>query len=50
MIVLKFVNSGRQLADIFIKPLGRMRLQELWAKISVIEIKSSMIRELLDNL
>jgi hypothetical protein len=39
MIVLKFIDSGWQLVDNFTKPLRRIRLQELRARISVIEIR-----------
>uniref|UniRef100_A0A0A9A1P1 Uncharacterized protein n=1 Tax=Arundo donax TaxID=35708 RepID=A0A0A9A1P1_ARUDO len=38
-ILLEFVETGRQLADILTKPLGRLRFMELKAKIGVVEIK-----------
>jgi len=38
-IVLEFVETGRQLADILTKPLGRLRFIELRTKIGMVEIK-----------
>jgi hypothetical protein len=38
-IVLEFVESGRQLADILNKPLGQLRFMELRTKIGMVEIK-----------
>jgi hypothetical protein len=38
-IVLEFVETGRQLADILTKPLGRLRFMELRTKIGMVEIK-----------
>ena len=38
-IVLEFVETGRQLAHILTKPLGRLRFIELRTKIGMVEIK-----------
>jgi len=38
-IVLEFVETGRQLADILTKPLGRLRFMELRTKIGMVKIK-----------
>jgi len=38
-IVLEFVETGRQLAHILTKPLGRLRFMELRTKIGMVEIK-----------
>jgi len=38
-IVLEFVETGRQLADILTKPLGHLRFMELRTKIGMVEIK-----------
>jgi len=38
-IVLEFVETERQLADILTKPLGRLRLMDLRTKIGMVEIK-----------
>ncbi|CAA0827649.1 cysteine-rich RLK (RECEPTOR-like protein kinase) 8 [Striga hermonthica] len=35
-IILEFVESGRQLADILTKPLGRLRFMELRTKIGIV--------------
>ena len=34
-IVIEFVETGRQLADVLTKPLGRLRLMELKKMISM---------------
>jgi hypothetical protein len=38
-MVIEFVDSGRQLADILTKPLGRLRFQELRGLIGMVEVK-----------
>jgi hypothetical protein len=38
-IVLEFVETRRQLADILTKPLGRLRFMELRTKIGMVKIK-----------
>lgn len=38
-INVEYVSSDEQLADILTKPLGRVKFQELRAKIGVVEIK-----------
>ena len=40
-IVIEFVETGRQLADIFTKPVGRLRFLELRSKIGMVEVKST---------
>jgi hypothetical protein len=49
-----FIDSRRQLADIFTQPLGHIRFEELWARISMIEsyqgVGAGLGKELLDNL
>jgi hypothetical protein len=37
-----FINTSDQLADILTKSLGRVKFQELRARIGMVEIKSSM--------
>ena len=39
-IVIKFVETGRQLADIFTKSVGRLRFLELRSKIGMVEVKT----------
>jgi hypothetical protein len=38
-LVIEFVDSGRQLADILAKPLGRLRFQELRGLVSMVVVK-----------
>ena len=38
-LVIEFVETGRQLADILTKSLGRLRFMELRGMISMVEIK-----------
>jgi hypothetical protein len=38
-LVIEFVDSGRQLADILTKPLGRLRFQELRGLIGMVVVK-----------
>jgi len=40
-IVIEFVETGRQLADILTKSLGRLRFMELWKMIGMNEVKAS---------
>ena len=52
-IVIEFIETGRQLADVLTKPLGRLRLTELKEMIGikgVQEIAVGLEEELLDNL
>jgi hypothetical protein len=37
-----FINTSNQLADILTKSLGRVKFQELRARIGMVQIKSSM--------
>ena len=37
-IVIEFVESGRQLADVLTKPLGRLRFTELKKMIGMVEV------------
>ena len=39
-IVLEFVKTGRQLADIITKPLGRLQFLELKNEIGMVDLKS----------
>jgi hypothetical protein len=38
-LVIEFVDSGRQLADILTKPLGRLRFQELRGLVGMVVVK-----------
>ena len=52
-IVIKFVETGRQLVDVLTKPLGRLRLMDLKEMISMEEVQGIAVglgKELLDNL
>ena len=40
-IVIEFVETGRQLADILTKSLGRLRFMELRKMIGMDEVKAS---------
>ncbi|KAK3133758.1 hypothetical protein QOZ80_6AG0540590 [Eleusine coracana subsp. coracana] len=40
LIVLEFIETGRQLGDIFTKSLGRVRFKELCSKIGLIKMKA----------
>ena len=37
-IVIEFVETGRQLADVLTKPLGRLRFMELKKMIGMVEV------------
>jgi hypothetical protein len=39
-IILEFVETGKQLADILTKPLGRLWFSKLKSKIGMVELKS----------
>ena len=41
-IVLEFVQTERQLADILTKPLGHLRFMELRTKIGMVEIRQEL--------
>ena len=52
-IVIEFVETGRQLADVLTKPLGRLRLMELKEMIGMEGVQGIAVglgKELLDNL
>ena len=52
-IVIEFVETGRQLADVLIKPLGRLRFTELKKMIDMEGVQGIIVglgKELLDNL
>ena len=52
-IVIKFVETGRQLTDVLTKPLGRFRLTELKEMIGMEGIQGIAVglgEELFDNL
>ena len=52
-IVIEFVETGRQLADVLTKPLGRLRLTELKEMIGIEGVQGIAVglgKELLDNL
>ena len=52
-IVIEFVETGRQIADVLTKPLGRLRLTELKEMIGMEGVKGIAVglgKELLDNL
>ena len=52
-IVIEFVETGRQLADVLTKPLGRLRLTELKEMIDMEKVQGIAVglwEELLDNL
>ena len=52
-IIIEFVETGRQLADVLTKPLGRLRLTELKKMIGIEEVlglAAGLRKELLDNL
>ena len=40
-IVIEFIETGRQLADILTKSLERLRFMELWKMIGIDEVKAS---------
>jgi hypothetical protein len=43
-LVIKFVETGRQLADILTKSLGKLRFQELRKMIGMVEVKCGQQR------
>ena len=52
-IIIEFVETGRQLADVLTKPLGRLRLTELKEMIGMEGVQGIAVgleEELLDNL
>ena len=52
-IVIEFVETGRQLLDVFTKPLGRLRLMELKKMIGIEGVQglaAGLGKELLSNL